>query len=230
MKKPQLRGFCLWEKEMKKVTLVCGVGINDADYVVKTHQELPKVGGKRKRKLAWVCPYYQKWTRLIVRCYSEKFKKEWPTYKDCTMHEERLYFSKFRAWMETQDWEGKELDKDILIQGNKHYSPDTCVFVSKEVNYLFLDSAKKRGEHPIGARWCKRDKQFYAQVGINGESKYLGMTRSVEVAHRLWQEAKMQNIKEIAERQEDTRVKGALMLRVHQLSQDILNGRVTIKL
>jgi len=38
--------------------------------------------------------------------------------------------------MERQDWEGKHLDKDILIPGNKIYSPDRCIFVSSLINLL----------------------------------------------------------------------------------------------
>lgn len=44
---------------MKIRKLVCGVGINDADYVVKKQETIGYVNGKRKQKLIWVCPFYQ---------------------------------------------------------------------------------------------------------------------------------------------------------------------------
>lgn len=114
----------------KNKRLVYGVGNNDADYVVEKREEIGYVGGKRRRKLMWVCPYYQTWKDMIKRCYSTKCQEKFPTYKGCSVSADWHTFSNFKAWMEKQNWEGKQLDKDILIEGNKVYSPETCVFVS----------------------------------------------------------------------------------------------------
>ena len=38
--------------------LVCGFGINDADYVVEKRETI-EVDGKRKRILVWICPFYE---------------------------------------------------------------------------------------------------------------------------------------------------------------------------
>ena len=48
---------------MKVEKLVHGVGANDADYVVRKWEEIGRIDGKRKRKLVWVCPYYQVWKK-----------------------------------------------------------------------------------------------------------------------------------------------------------------------
>ena len=87
---------------------------------------------------------------MLDRAYSDKYKQRQPTYRDVTVCEEWHSFMRFRAWMVEQDWEGKELDKDILFQGNKVYSPDTCVFVDKAVNLFLTDCAASRGEWPLG--------------------------------------------------------------------------------
>ena len=34
-----------------------GVGVNDADYVIKVNETIGYVDGKRKRRQAWVCPF-----------------------------------------------------------------------------------------------------------------------------------------------------------------------------
>ena len=73
-----------------------------------------------------------------------------PTYKGCSVSEEWLRFSNFKRWMEKQDWDGKQLDKDILFEGNKVYSAETCVFVTSVVNSFTSDSGAKRGEWLIG--------------------------------------------------------------------------------
>ena len=78
-----------------------------------------------------MCPYYMKWHGMLQRCHSVAYikKKKNPTYKDCWACDEWLLFSNFKAWMRAQEWEGKHIDKDLLITGNKKkYSPETSYF------------------------------------------------------------------------------------------------------
>ena len=114
-------------KMVKPKRLVYGVGINDADYVVQKWETIGYVNGKQKQKLIWICPYYSAWKSMLKRCYSSKYQDKRPTYKGCSVSDEWLTFSVFKVWMEKQDWEGKQLDKDLLFEGNKIYSADTCV-------------------------------------------------------------------------------------------------------
>ncbi len=110
--------------------LVHGVGVNDANY---------NVHGKEGR-----CPFYTKWYDMLKRCYSSRFHKQYPSYIGCSVCPEWCYFSKFRFWMENQKWEGMELDKDILVKGNRVYSPDTCCFIPQAINVLFSTGRKRK--------------------------------------------------------------------------------------
>ena len=92
--------------------LVCGVGINDADYAVVEWETIGYVNGKQNQKRVWECPYYKVWGSMLKRCYSDKYQERYQTYKGCTVSEEWLTFSNFKNWMEKQDWEGKHLDKE----------------------------------------------------------------------------------------------------------------------
>ena len=129
--------------------LVWNIGINDADYSVEKKTSWYE-NGKQKQKRVWVCPFYEKWRPMLQRCYSEKFQNKRPTYKGCSVCQEWLTFSNFKAWMEQQDWYGKELDKDILFPGNKIYSPDTCIFVDQGVNKFLIESNAARGKYMVG--------------------------------------------------------------------------------
>lgn len=83
------------------------------------------------------CPFYTRWSNLLQRCHSEVWHNKHPNYKGCTVCDEWLTFSNFKRWMETQDWEGKQLDKDLLGDG-KLYSPETCCFLTQAQNKFLI--------------------------------------------------------------------------------------------
>ena len=198
---------------MKTKKLVCGVGDNDADYAVQRKETIGYVDGKRKRKLIWVCPYYQVWQSMLDRCYSVKYQEKYPTYRDCSVSAEWLTFSNFRSWVLTQDWEGKQLDKDLLVEGNKVYSANTCVFVSPLVNTFTLDNGAARGEWKIGVYWNKEKGKFQSQCSnpFNKKRENLGYFTSEQEAHEAWAKRKLELAKELAAVQTDQRVAKALI-------------------
>ena len=61
--------------------------------------------------------------------------------------------------MESQEWEGKQLDKDIVIPGNKVYSPDACIFVDKRINNLM--TSRNSRALPIGIHFRASRSVFY---------------------------------------------------------------------
>lgn len=201
---------------------VFGVGINDADYVVSILETVGhKPCGKRIQRLKWKCPFYRTWQNMLKRCYSEYTLEIQPTYKGCTVCDDWKSFSKFKAWMETQDWEGKSLDKDLLLPGNRVYSPDTCVFVTQRVNTFCGDCKKVRGDYPVGV--CKvLGGKYKAQVKDgNGKTKFLGNFSTPEEAHQAWLKAKLELAKRLAAEQADPRVAKALVDRYENYTEDI---------
>jgi hypothetical protein len=180
--------------------LVYGVGINDADYVTQ-----PTINGKRQ-----YCLFYKTWKSMLTRCYSSKYQARRPTYIGCTVCEDWHSFMAFRAWMGEQDWQGKQLDKDILVAENKVYSPEFCVFVSAKINSLLLDRGAARGKWPLGVSWHIRDQKFIAQCKVNGKDKYLGLFDCHHTAHRAWQTFKIKVIQQSAAGQTDDQLIAAL--------------------
>ncbi len=198
---------------MKPKNLVYGVGINDANYVVKKFEATGYVDGKKKQKQTWICPYYQTWKHMLMRCYSSKYQESRPTYKGCTVSEEWLTFSTFKTWMEKQDFEGKQLDKDFLFEGNKVYSAESCVFVTGVVNSFANDQRAKRGEWQLGVGWDKRRGKFRSRCRnpfSKGED-YLGYFTCEQEAHNARLKRKLELAHELAAIQTDERVAKALI-------------------
>ena len=116
-----------------------GVGINDLPYNVVINDT---INGKTTQ--VWMCQFYRVWKSMLTRCYSPKFHMDHQSYIDCQVVEEWHSANEFKLWMEKQTWEGNDLDKDLLVEGNKIYSPDTCVFISHTVNAFVNDSRSIR--------------------------------------------------------------------------------------
>ena len=176
----------------KRNKLVYGVGINDADYLVS-----PIINGKAVK-----CPYYQAWKGMLRRCYSKDFHKTNQTYADCTVSSEWFLFSNFMAWMNKEDWQGKQLDKDILIQNNKTYSSSACIFVAEEINKLLNGHVKKRGLHPRGVS-MRANNKYKAKCCTYGQTNHLGDYDTPEEAHEAYKTFKYKHIAEIANQQSE---------------------------
>lgn len=185
--------------------LVQGVGINDADYLI-----YPMVNGKKV-----MCPFYQTWGNMLIRCYSPAEKKRHPTYTGCSVCPEWHSFMAFKAWMLTQDWQGKQLDKDLLIPGNKRYSPETCAFVDKVTNTFTNELLVKRGELPIGVTWDAQSRQFKARCRnpYTKKRETLGKFPTTSSGYEAWKTRKHQLSCQLAEQQSDKRVAEALRTR-----------------
>lgn len=191
----------------EKERLVHGVGINDAEYAVQ-----PKVDGKQV-----TCPFYRVWQSMLTRCYSDKYQAKQPTYIGCMVCEEWLIFSNFRKWMVKQNWEGNQLDKDLLFKGNKKYSPEACVFVPRIVNSFTNDCGSARGNHLIGCCWHKTKGKFMARCSnpFTKKLEHLGTFNSELDAHKAWKRRKHELACQLADSSHvtDERVANALRVR-----------------
>ncbi len=156
-----------------------------------------KINGKHTKE-------YEAWHDILKRCYSKKLKKERPTYIGVECCKEWLLFDNFCSWLHSQEnyqkWLGTErwaVDKDILIKGNKIYSPETCCLVSPEINSLFTKRQNHRGELPIGVvpHFDKYEANYH-----NGTGKriHLGYYETPTKAFNAYKSAKKKYIKKVA--------------------------------
>lgn len=195
-----------------------GFGINDVNYRVRKYEELPKVDGKRKQKVIWMCPYYTKWANMLKRCYNKASLEKKPTYQGCAVCEEWRYLSNFIKWVDSQpekNWQNCQLDKDLLFRGNKLYSPETVVFISGELNSFLGDCGRNRGGYMVGVSCIVKKGHINPYLSqcenpLEDVCGYIGYYPTELEAHKAWQERKHQYACQLADLQSDPRVAKAL--------------------
>lgn len=175
--------FCTKDRRRK---LVYGFGVNDLYELSHTIS-------------------FNKWFNMIRRCYDKKYHRNKPSYENAIVCEEWKYFSKFKEWFDRNYREGYHLDKDILVKGNKVYSPNTCCFVPNEINCLLTKSDRARQNLPIGVKLSKNKKNYEARLSIYKGYVHLGTYLTPEEAFLSYKKAKEDWIKKTAKEHFDNK-------------------------
>lgn len=145
---------------------------------------------------------YQNWIAMIRRCYDVDRQSTYPAYYGiCEVCEEWYNFQVFARWYEENYYQvGNErmhIDKDILVKGNKIYSPETCILVPQRINMLFMKKPNKYGL-PNGVKPRANGKY---EAKYNG--RQLGVYDTLELAVIAHDEEKLKAIIEIANEYKD---------------------------
>lgn len=151
------------------------------------------VGGKHMRP-------YVVWKSMMSRAYCKNFQKSNQTYTGCSVAKVWHNYQKFAAWYEKQPnayLDGFDLDKDLIVFGNRVYSPKACSLVPRAVNALLTDSRKARGDLPQGV--SRRGKKYQVRMGIDGKHTYIGIRSTPEEASELYRSEKAKQVKIVAE-------------------------------
>lgn len=153
---------------------------------------------------------------MFSRCYSNKAVARNPTYTGCIVTDGWHRFSVFKSWMETQDWKGKQLDKDLLVKDNKVYGPDTCVFISKGLNIFMTERLRSRGDYPIGVSYEPSTGKYKAQCHDPSKGQvYLGLYDTPNHANSVYRRFKYKVASQLASTQTNSRVSKALVERYY---------------
>jgi hypothetical protein len=139
---------------------------------------------------------YNLWGGMLERCYSKSFHKKYPSYIGCSVSNNWLYLDNFKLWFEDYYKEGFELDKDLLVDGNKVYSEDTCVFVPKDLNNLIkYNKTLKKRDLPTGV--AEHSGKYYSYTS---DKQCLGGFYTQEEAFLVYKSWKESKIKSLAEK------------------------------
>lgn len=144
---------------------------------------------------------YQKWHDMMNRCYNEKFLEKHPEYRGCSVCEEWHNFSNFKVWYDSHKYGDVvlDLDKDILFKGNAIYDAAHVALVPHEINTLFVNGKKSRGDLPVGVHFDNEREKYRAEMSFMGRNVKLGRFDTAESAFERYKEYKEDFIKDMAE-------------------------------
>lgn len=166
------------------MNLVYGIGINDSTLPTKVNYI--QLGS------------YKCWSNMIRRCYDLKFQVKHPSYIGCEVCDEWISFSNFAKFYDLYWKQGYCLDKDILVQGNKMYSPSLCRFIPNAINVLLTDSRRSRGKYPIGVSYVAKTNKYRVKLSRYGHNYHIGLFDSIEDAHCAWKIEKTKHVIQVA--------------------------------
>lgn len=139
------------------------------------------------------------WYFLLTRTTQDEFKNKHPAYKDCTICEEWKDLCLFEKWYLENEYRLKkdklEIDKDFLICGNKHYSPETCVLLPQKINRTLSGMNRKR-KYMQGV--SKSGNKYKTSILKNKEKIFLGTFDSEYDAFLAYKKEKENIIHELA--------------------------------
>lgn len=177
--------------------LIHGLGYNDKKY--------PSLENGKPNRV------YCMWSSMLNRCLTSCKDEKNPTYRDCEVSPNFKSYSYFYEWCQKQigfDKEDFHLDKDLLSTDIKIYSEDTCVFIPKEINVQFSGGKTKYHYLPRGVTVKNILKcgitTYKARITKKGKLHMLGIFHDANEASAVYEAAKREYLKELAEEHKDS--------------------------
>lgn len=164
-------------------------------------------GSRPCKKNSKHLPQYEMWRGMLRRCYSSRERDRLSAYLNCSVSENFKSYSYFYDWYSKQIKNENikyQLDKDLLIKGNKIYSENTCSLLPLELNVLITTAKWKRGKYLIGVSFRKKENRFHVQVSVGGKNKTVGYFKDEKNAYLAYKEYKENHIKDMAEKWKDS--------------------------
>jgi len=144
---------------------------------------------------------YVKWQAMLLRCYEvESDESRNPSYADCTVHRDWHNFQNFAKWCVYQKYynSGYEIDKDILVTGNRVYSEDSCCLVPAEINQMAIKLRHIGVNKSMGVSYDEKSRKYIAITRMGREQKYIGSYRTLQEASDAYVDLKKRYFKNMA--------------------------------
>lgn len=171
---------------------------------LKKWRNITTIGRKSVRQ-------YTVWSGMHQRCYANSSQIANPAYKGCTVCEEWYDYDTFYDWMVKHPFHNQrcekgfwyQLDKDLLVAGNKVYSPEACEFIPKVMNTFIMKNSNSRGDYPIGVSFIFNKYKASVCNPLLPGVRHLGYFNTPEEAFYVYKKHKEDIAKQIAEKYKD---------------------------
>jgi len=126
---------------------------------------------------------------MLERCHSPQMLKKNPTYIGCSVCSEWHDFQVFCEWFYDNYIEGYHLDKDIKVDNNKIYSPETCLFVKAGDNSIKANARYFLMINPSGEELVIYNLTQFCRENNLQSSSMSNVYHGKQKAHKGWTKA-----------------------------------------
>lgn len=147
-------------------------------------------------------PSYVVWSNMIKRCYSTyKGNRSQHCYEDVEVDSKWHNFHVFHEWYTNKTLKfiesgvAPKLDKDLLGEGKRLYSPDTCCILPHSINCALIES-KKKGDLPFGL--TRKRNKYSGTITTEYSAKSIGSYFTVEDAVEAYSKEKIKSVQFLA--------------------------------
>lgn len=146
---------------------------------------------------------YTTWSKMLERCYCRKKQASNPSYIGFSVEPEWHNFQNFAEWYESQPFKGDgyQLDKDILVKGNRVYSRHACRFVPAIINKILCSNDFRRGDLPMGVQ--EKSGRYYVKLSMLGKVQVVGSFSTIDEAAAAYKAARESYVYKCAEMHKD---------------------------
>lgn len=138
---------------------------------------------------------YKKWFQMIRRCYDyDGFQLKNPTYIGCKVCDEWHNFQNFAKWFYSQENslnDDFELDKDLILDGNKTYSPDLCSILSRHDNIIASRAMSYSMISPKGEVVSFFNMSEFCRDNNLSQPNVTAVIKGRRKSHKGWRKAKL---------------------------------------
>lgn len=142
---------------------------------------------------------YRVWNAIFQRCYNPTVQVKQPQYIGCTVDERWWNFQNFASWYCNSGYVNLnyDIDKDLLIRGNRVYSPDVCLMLPREINSAIANRFSDNGL-PNGV--SATNGKYVARASFGGKARNFGTYETTLEASMAYNKARQQHLLNIAEK------------------------------
>lgn len=142
------------------------------------------------------------WTSMNSRCKNASYSNSLSAYVGCSVCDEWEDYKNFEKWcfenLYNCNGEKLELDKDLLVKGNKIYSPNTCCFLPKRINVLITSRRAYKNGLPPGVTCPGTRSDTYIVNTKLGEQRIYKSFEDKNAAFNYFKQKKEAHIKSVA--------------------------------